>query len=211
MPGLSHRRRLLVTALAGFLGFSVTLAGISRAEADPRDPPAGPAPDDRETASSVSAPAPQLESVRSGIPPVSLAIPKLGVGARTVGVGQDEDGAMSSPSNPDEVAWYAPGPGMGVGGNVVFAGHVDWGGRLRVFGRLSALDMGDAVLVVDADGNRYEYVVESSRWVRAEGAPVEEIFGQTDDPVITLITCGGAYNPATREYLDRLIVRARGG
>jgi len=140
---------------------------------------------------------------------MSLAIPTLGVEATIVGVAQDEDGAMSAPADPDQVAWYTLGPGMGVRGNVVFAGHVDWGGQLRVFGRLFTLDVGDAVLVVDADGNGYEYVVESSRWVQAEGAPVEEIFGQTHEPTITLITCGGAYNPNTREYLERLIVRAK--
>jgi hypothetical protein len=39
---------------------------------------------------------------------------------------------------------------------------------------------------------------------------MEEIFAQPSEPVITLITCGGEYVAATREYLDRLIVRARG-
>ena len=53
-------------------------------------------------------------------------------------------------------------------------------------------------------------VAVSSRWVRADGAPVEEIFAQSSAPTLTLITCGGEYRPETREYLDRLIVRARG-
>jgi hypothetical protein len=56
----------------------------------------------------------------------------------------------------------------------------------------------------------YQYLVESVWAVRADGAPVEEIFGQTVDPVITLITCGGAFNQATHEYVDRVIVRAKG-
>jgi LPXTG-site transpeptidase (sortase) family protein len=151
-----------------------------------------------------------LSEQSSGVVPVWLSIPKLGVEARVVGVGEEDDGAMASPSDPDEVAWYALGPGMGVNGNVVFAGHVNWGGSLRVFGRLDWLTAGDTVLVIDADGNGYQYVVESSRWVRADEAELEQVFGQEDSAVITLITCGGEYVAATREYLDRLVVRARG-
>jgi len=145
-----------------------------------------------------------------GVPPVELAMPSLGVEAPVVPVGQDEDGAMAAPSDPDTVAWYEYGPGMGVSGNVVLAGHINWAGRVRAFGYLDRLVKGDPILVTDADGHGYQYVVESTRWVRAEGAPVEEIFAGTGEPVLTLITCGGEYVAATREYLDRLIVRAKG-
>jgi hypothetical protein len=145
-----------------------------------------------------------------GVPPIKLTIPALGVEAAVEPVGQDPDGAMSAPTDPDEVAWYRLGPGMGVPGNVVFAAHVNWDGRNRVFGSLHQLAPGDAVQVIDAEGRGFEYVVESSHWVRADGAPVEEIFAQPSEPVITLITCGGEYVAARREYLDRLIVQARG-
>ena len=198
------RRRFLRAAAAGLLGLAVFPGpGPSLAQEAPPDgePPAVAEP----------AVAPETaEFVPTGVAPITLAIPKLGVSANVVGVAQDDDGAMAAPSNPDEVAWYTLGPGMGVPGNAVFAAHVDWGGRPRVFGRLSALQPGDAVLVVDAAGNGYQYVVESSQWFRAEGAPVDEIFAQPETPTITLITCGGEYRAATREYLDRLVVRARG-
>ena len=117
---------------------------------------------------------------------------------------------MSAPSDPDTVAWYEPGPGMGVPGNVVLAGHINWNGRARAFGNLHLLEPGDAILVMDTEDHGYQYVVESSHWVRAEGAPVEEIFASTGEPILTMITCGGEYIAATREYLDRLIVRAKG-
>src|SRR5688572_5052977 len=145
-----------------------------------------------------------------GVPPVRLMIPALGVEAAVEPVAEDPDGAMSAPTHPDEVAWYEPGPGMGVPGNVVFAAHVNWDGRLRPFGLLHQLKEGDAIQVIDAQGRGFEYVVEASNWVRAEGAPLADIFAQPAEPVITLITCGGEYVAATREYLDRLIVRARG-
>ena len=99
---------------------------------------------------------------------------------------------------------------MGVPGNAVFAAHVNWDGRLRPFGLLHQLEQGDAIQVIDEKGRGFEYVVESKHWVRAEGAPVEEIFAQPNEPIVTLITCGGEYIAARREYLDRLIVKARG-
>jgi hypothetical protein len=145
-----------------------------------------------------------------GVPPVQLMIPTLGVEAAVEAVGDDPDGAMSTPARPDDVAWYSLGPGMGVPGNVVFAAHVNWDGRLRPFGLLHLLEEGDVIQVIDEKDRGFEYVVEAKHWVRAEGAPLEEIFAQPTTPVVTLITCGGEYVAARREYLDRLIVRARG-
>ena len=203
-----NRRRFLAAAVATLAALSVAPPGAS-AQSDPEEPSPPPPTDVVSPPDETSVPGEEA-SPPPGVPPVTLAIPKLGVEAKVVGVTQEEDGVMASPENPDEVAWYSLGPGMGVGGNAVFAGHIDWGGIPRVFGRLSALEPGDVVLVVDAAGNGYQYAVESSRWVRAEGAPVEEIFAQTSAPTITLITCGGEYRAATREYLDRLIVHARG-
>lgn len=216
-----RRRRLLVLAAAGAFGLAFA---DTHADAAQEREPAGAEPnpvgdldaadDDPELTAEEAEQDDVSEGpavfVPTGVTPTNLAIPKLGVDARVVGVGMDEDGAMSAPTDPDDVAWYTLGPGMGVVGNPVFAAHINWGGRPRPFGDLSALTAGDAVLVVDAQGNGYQYVVESSQWFRAEGAPVEEIFAQPDRQLITLITCGGEYRAATREYLDRLVVRARG-
>jgi LPXTG-site transpeptidase (sortase) family protein len=131
------------------------------------------------------------------------------VAAEVVPVGEDADGAMSAPSDPDTVAWWSLGYGTGEQpGNVVLAAHVDWGGRLRVFGQLHRLGPGDAVIVHDELGREYHYEVVWSKSVRAEGAPVEELFAASDLPELTLITCGGAFDPTVRQYLDRLIVRA---
>jgi hypothetical protein len=153
-----------------------------------------------------TAPAPTY----AGVPPIKLTIPALGVEAVVEPVGQEPDGAMATPTDPDDVAWYAGSPGMGVAGNVVLAAHVNWDLRLRPFGLLHKLEPGDAVQVIDADGRGFEYVVVSSHWVRAEGAPVEEIFAPSSEPILTMITCGGEFVASRREYLDRLIVKAKG-
>ena len=178
---------------------------------DGTQPADQPAPDGAQQAPVVAQPSPEVPPVVSmGVPPVKLMIPALGVEAAVEPVGDDPDGAMSVPTHPDNVAWYQPGTGMGVPGNAVFAAHVNWDGRLRPFGLLHLLEQGNVIQVIDEKDRGYEYVVESKHWVRAEGAPLEEIFAQPDTPVVTLITCGGEYVAARREYLDRLIVKAKG-
>ena len=173
--------------------------------------PVVPVSQTNDDAEPADAPLPEIAGSGSwGVPPVKLTIPALGVEAAVEPVGEAEDGAMATPTHPDDVAWWQLGPGMGVPGNVVFAAHVNWDNRLRPFGLLHRLQEGDAIQVIDEQGRGFEYRVESSEWVRAEGAPLEEIFAQPDIPVITLITCGGEYIAARREYLDRLIVKARG-
>jgi hypothetical protein len=233
MTARSSRRRALAQGLA-ILGFALSwqIGGAQSAAAQPADPdaefPDPPVPgmplvtspargddptgttDDVVMAPEEDEPAAPPAPVYAGVPPVKLTIPALGVEATVEPVGQDEDGGMAIPTDPDDVAWYAGSPGMGVPGNVVLAAHVNWDLRLRPFGELHKLQPGDAVQVIDAEGRGFEYVVEASHWVRAEGAPVEEIFAPSQEPILTLITCGGEYNAARREYLDRLIVRAKG-
>jgi sortase (surface protein transpeptidase) len=38
--------------------------------------------------------------------------------------------------------------------------------------------------------------------------PLDEIFERTDAEQVTLITCGGAFDPAIRMYVSRWVVRA---
>ena len=191
--------------------------GLPAVQGDPSPAPVAQSGDETqptdEPVPAVADPAATPEPVATGpwgVPPVKLTIPALGVEAAVEPVAEDADGAMAVPTDPDGVAWWSLGPGMGVPGNVVFAAHVNWDNRLRVFGLLHRLGEGDAIQVIDEQGRGFEYVVESSRWVRAEGAPIEEIFAQPDVPIITLITCGGEYVASRREYLDRLIVKAKG-
>lgn len=115
---------------------------------------------------------------------------------------------MEAPTFPDTVGWYAPGAALGVPGNAILAGHVDWGGRLRTFGLLKQLEPGDRVHLSDALGRWLTYQVVWNRTVDAEGAPVDEIFAQGPNEELTLVTCGGTFDAATRQYLSRVVVRA---
>jgi sortase (surface protein transpeptidase) len=146
----------------------------------------------------------------SGAQPIALEIPRIGVSAEVVPLGFEEDGAMAAPTDPDTVGWFEFGPGVGAPGNVLLDGHVDWGGKLRVFGQLHQLQPGDVIRVTEPGGAVLSYSVSWTRFYPdAETAPLEEIFGQLEpSEELTLITCGGSFDPAQRMYLGRWVVRA---
>jgi sortase (surface protein transpeptidase) len=154
---------------------------------------------------------PVLQSDRAaalGTLPARIDIPRIGTHAQIVPLGLDDDGAMAAPTDPDTVGWWQDGPGVGGAGNMLLDGHVDWGGRLRVFGLLRQLSPGDTIQVTDADGATRSYSVVWTRLYEAESAPLDEIFPTTPDDQLTLITCGGQFDQSIRMYLSRWVVRA---
>ena len=142
-----------------------------------------------------------------GSVPVRVDIPSIGTHAQVVPLGEDDDGTMAAPADPDTVGWYELGVGIGTPGNALLDGHVDWGGRLRVFGLLRQLRPGDTFQITDSDGNVLSYSVTWTRLYEADNAPLDEIFQQTADEVVTLITCGGAFDPSAHMYVSRWVVR----
>jgi sortase A len=140
--------------------------------------------------------------------PVNIEIPKIGAHAAIVPLGLDADGNMQAPDDPDTVGWFQPGVALGVPGNVLLDGHVDWGGRLRAFGWLRQLEPGDEFQITDADGHVMTYTVSWVSLYDADNAPLDDIFQQTDDQEVTLITCGGAFDHSIHMYVSRLVVRA---
>ena len=164
-----------------------------------------------------------------GYPPntnyATIRIPRIGVdakvGARTVG----RDGLMAAPSGPADVVWYDMGLWDGLGGspgggqNAVFSGHVDYADPVRyanvtyggqaVFSQIHLLSQGD-IIEIDYRGQTLRYQVEWRRQVGSEGqTDWSSIWSsKTGRDSITLYTCGGEFNFQTREYADRVIVRA---
>ncbi len=141
--------------------------------------------------------------------PVRLVIPKIGVDApvsvKTVGA----NGVMQPPNGPEDVAWYDFSARPGSGGNAVFSAHLDYHDYgPAVFWRLKELKKGDAVEVLLVDGSVREYQVVLSVTYPATSAPVQEIVGATSSEMVTLITCAGTFDEASRQYDQRLIVRA---
>lgn len=154
-----------------------------------------------------------------------LRIPVLGIdaplGIRTVG----KDGILANPTGPDDVVWYdlskwdGLGGAPGEGGNAVFAGHVDqttwldWANvqysGLAVFFFLDNLTPGQQI-TIEMNGLTHIYVVQWIRSLEPESDEWAEIYGpdHSGNDAITLITCGGDFNPEDKSYALRIVVRA---
>jgi len=142
-------------------------------------------------------------------PPVRLLIPAIGVDAPVTVKGLRADAVMDVPDGPEDVAWYNFTARPGMGGNAVISGHLDYHNYgAAVFWRLKELREGDMVEVRLADGSVLRYRVSLKLSYDARTAPVPEIVGPTSKEVVTLITCGGTFDSGSRDYSNRLVVRA---
>ena len=140
--------------------------------------------------------------------PTGLSIPSLGVLAPVVPVGLAEDRSMQIPGV-SEAGWYLPGraPGSPTG-SAVIAAHVDFNERPGVFFELRGIQPGAEVVVTDAAGGTHRFVVTERTQVAKDRVPMQELFRTGGDPILTLVTCGGAFDSGARSYSDNIIVRA---
>lgn len=145
----------------------------------------------------------------SEAPIARIVIPKVEIDAPVVVKGVDANGVMETPDGPWDVAWYDFSSRPGFGSNAVFSGHVDYVNvGPAVFWGLRDLAQGDVVEVRLSDGTAYQYRVSAMETVDAAAADVGRIVGASEQDIVTLITCTGTFNQATRQYDQRLIVRA---
>ena len=165
-------------------------------------------------AATVAAPSPAPQP-RPPLAPVEVALPRqiviadIGVDAPISVKSTAPDGTMQPPNGPEDVAWYDFTARPGSGGNAVFSAHVDYHDYgPAVFAGLKDLPNGDVIEVHLADGTILRYQVVVSVTYAAADAPVEDIVGPTTRETITLITCTGLFDAASRQYSHRLIVRA---
>ena len=144
-----------------------------------------------------------------GIDVARIVVPTLGIDAPIITLGIDANGAMLSPDNPVDVAWYSFSALPGEGSNVVMAGHLDFVNYgPAVFSRLKDAQSGDEVHLMLVDGSTARYRVLDVTTYDEATAPVQQIVGPTDREIVTLITCGGAFDPLAREYNKRVVLRA---
>jgi sortase A len=146
--------------------------------------------------------------------PVSVSIPDIDMDAPTVPVGTQADGAMGTPKNAVDIAWWQ---GRKAGqGNVLLAAHHDWNGRTGSFYRLDELEVGDKIVVTgdEPDKELIFYVtwkksldrnIDATEILGPQGDTDE--FGKDGKPVATLITCGGVFDTSLRTHRERIVVR----
>lgn len=142
--------------------------------------------------------------------PTRLRIGAIGVDAPIEAVGVDRrTGEMELPANVRQVAWYRFGPSPGQPGSAVLAAHVDYENQgPGVFFNLRTLDPGDRVEVGFEDGESRSFEVAARSIYRKDELPLDIVFARQGAPVLTLITCGGGFNPSIGHYDSNVVVYA---
>ena len=148
------------------------------------------------------------EACVRGAVPTHLTIDAADVDA-DIEVVEIVDGVMQAPSGPNITSWYKETGRLGEANNIVMAGHLNyWNVPEGVFYHLDELEEGDRIEVAGEDGLNYVYAVQ---WVRQESnfaPPSIDVVGPTDEPSLTLITCGGEWDASIAQYNERTVVRA---
>ena len=143
-------------------------------------------------------------------PPTGLRIKGLDVDAPVDAYGVDANtGQMDVPDNTTDVGWYKFGPLPGESGSAVLAAHVDLAGSgPGVFFDLDTLEAGDPVVVLHEDGTESPFRVVARVTYDKQELPLDVIFSREGPPVLTLITCGGAFNSNISRYDSNVVVYA---
>lgn len=140
---------------------------------------------------------------------VRLAIPAIKVDTvvEQGGIVQDANGEPEWETMPFVAVHYGDLTAMiGAPGNAVIAGHVVTLSEGNVFRFLYQLDLGDQIDVWDQLAREHDFQVVDVKLVPPSDTSVMD---PTPDETLTLITCGGTFDPAKREFSDRLIVTAK--
>jgi Sortase domain len=140
--------------------------------------------------------------------PVRIVIPSLHVDAPVMLLGKAANGSIEVPplSNHNLAGWYDRSVVPGRDGTSIILGHVDSYTGPSVFYDLRYLTAGQVIRVIRADGSVATFAVDGVREVAKATFPSAQIYGNTRYPGLRLITCGGPFDSATRQYLDNIVV-----
>jgi hypothetical protein len=90
----------------------------------------------------------------------------------------------------------------------VVVAHVDSKAGPDVFYRLKDLRPGAQIHIERKDGSTATWVSERSEQTDKDELPVVSIWNPTEEPVLRLVTCGGAFDRSIGHYTDNVIVYA---
>lgn len=216
---MTGRWRTAVPAVV--LGAAAVLIGTA-VVVDSRTPPAsnGPVAVDGPTRPEIAKPTPEkatedseprlleVQQTDTVAAPTRIEVPSLGISSALDRLGTDGRGRLDTPPRWQVAGWFAGGPRPGADGPAVIAGHVDSPTGPAVFARLSELQDGDVIRVIDADDTVRVFTVTSSTTTPQDGFPTDDVYGPTPDSQLRLITCDGPYDTAAGAYQNNLLVFA---
>lgn len=149
-----------------------------------------------------------LPPVTSGPQPVAISFASIGVeGSSIDGVGVEANGELTVPG-PLRVGWYEFGPRPGDDGSSVLAAHIASGGVDGVFRHLADAAVGDEFELTFDDGSIDRYRLIELVQYDKDDLPIDRVFAREGPSVVTLITCGGAFQPSVGSYEDNVVAYA---
>lgn len=142
--------------------------------------------------------------------PRRVAVPAAGIDAPLTPVGLDGKGWLSVPSvaRAEVAGWYSRAAAPGERGTSVLVGHVDDAAGPAVFYPLGSLTHGTRVEVLRDDGRTAVFAVYAVEVFDLRDFPAEEVYADTAEAEIRLITCGGTYS-REHGYEGNVVVFAR--
>ncbi len=142
--------------------------------------------------------------------PTRLVVSSIGVDTGIMEVGRLPDGSMETPPLFENITgWYRDGPSPGQIGPAIIAGHVDTYKGPSVFWNLRKVQPNDQIQITRADGAVVTYLVTALKQFEQNNFPTQEVYGNTDDAELRLITCAGSFDRKTQHYSQNTVVFAR--
>jgi len=142
--------------------------------------------------------------------PRYLQIPKLGVNARVMQVGVDSSGALGTPNNVYDTAWYTGSAKPGQPGATLIDGHVSSWTTHGVFYGLNKLKAGDQLQIEKGDGSILNYKVVKTQTYQANNVDMQAAITPitAGKSGLNLISCTGHVIKGTSQFDQRVIVFA---
>lgn len=155
-------------------------------------------------------PSPSVVSNYS-VPPTQpryLHIPKLAVDARVMPVSLTRAGAIGTPSNVFDTAWYTGSALPGKQGATLIDGHVSSATTQGVFYNLKSLQPGDSLSIELGNGTLLNYRVVKTQIYPTDAVDGTALLKPIDKtkPGLNLITCAGAIIKGSNDFSERVVV-----
>ena len=143
--------------------------------------------------------------------PTELSIPSIGVNSDLLSLGLNPDHSAQVPpqSKKAQAGWYRYSPTPGQLGPSIILGHVDSAKfGPGVFFKLGALRQGATISITRADHTVAVFRVERVVSYSKDNFPTFDVYGNTENAALRLITCGGKFNFSKHSYESNIVAYA---
>jgi LPXTG-site transpeptidase (sortase) family protein len=191
---------IAIAAVGGTLLWTVIVAALLWPDRDSH-------PDSN--ASHIEAPEPKPEpDPKRIVVDQQAAFPAVDISAPVVSLGLTDGGALEVPQDFSTAGWWASGPEPGERGAAVITGHIDSKAGPAAFYTLADASPGDEVYVRRKDASTATFVIDRVGQYPKDDFPTHQVYDETPEPTLRLITCGGIFDDSIGHYRDNIVAYA---